>query len=220
MFKPEYLSRQSDLLPAEKLGVPITIIGAGAIGSHLTMALARMGFFNITVWDYDEVDVANMNCQGYKHGDIGRQKVGANGLEIKFKNKMWKFNDSSELKGIVIAAADCMETRKQMFKAASDELSNALLFIDTRMGAESGTLYVVEKTNQKAIEAYTKTLYSNEEAVREPCTAKATVYTAYLMAGLAAKAVKDYVTEQPYTKTVLWNIKNNAYVSWNSDVAQ
>ena len=51
--------RQLDLCPPDKLTFPITVIGAGAIGSATVVTLAKMGWSNITV--YDEDDLADHN---------------------------------------------------------------------------------------------------------------------------------------------------------------
>ena len=61
----EHLIRQFDLIPEDVLGEPITIIGVGAIGSWTTLALAKMGFQNLTVFDDDKVSIENMNSQFY-----------------------------------------------------------------------------------------------------------------------------------------------------------
>ena len=45
--------RQLDLCPPDKLKFPITVIGAGAIGSAAVVTLAKMGCSNITVYDED-----------------------------------------------------------------------------------------------------------------------------------------------------------------------
>ena len=52
----EYLVRQLDILPPEQTITPITIIGAGAIGSFVALSLAKMGFDDITVYDFDKIE--------------------------------------------------------------------------------------------------------------------------------------------------------------------
>lgn len=214
-FKLGYITRHADIIPEVSLGLKINVVGAGAIGSHAIMALARMGFGNITVWDYDEVDPINMNCQGFTIADIGKPKVEALarhveeaiGFKIHIENKMWKF---SPLSGVVICAADSMEVRKNMWKACR----NASHFIDPRMGAELAQLYVMKPNNLKDEEAYPKTLFPDSEAVRAPCTAKSTIYTAYLLSGLVAKVVKDIAVSEKYTRIIDWNIRKNIMQSW------
>src|SRR5207244_2270936 len=69
--------RQLDLLPLERLDVPVTVIGAGAVGSFVTLTLAKMGLRDLTVFDDDVVDVHNLPNQFYRLTDLGRPKVEA-----------------------------------------------------------------------------------------------------------------------------------------------
>ncbi|MBS9440794.1 ThiF family adenylyltransferase [Photorhabdus heterorhabditis] len=67
------------------------IIGCGGIGSHIAICLATSGFSEITLIDYDKVDITNLNRQfAFDKYDIGEFKVTA------LKNKLKKIN--SELK--------------------------------------------------------------------------------------------------------------------------
>lgn len=215
-FRPEFLIRQSDLLPSTKLAVKINIIGAGAIGSHTAMALARMGLGNITVYDYDVVDEMNMNNQGYDIADIGRPKVEvlkekikkAIGFDINIRKEAY---DKQTLTGIVISCVDSMTSREAIWKGAV----TADFFIDGRMGAEYARLFVMHPVLDAR--TYPKTITPDEEAVREPCTAKSTIYTAYLLSGMICKAVKDIITKHKYTRVVEWNIRENAMLSWCKD---
>jgi tRNA A37 threonylcarbamoyladenosine dehydratase len=77
MVTNKYLTRQSDLIPEAILSTPITVVGAGAIGSFTVLTLAKMGFNNITVFDDDEIDFVNINNQFYRISDIGKKKVDA-----------------------------------------------------------------------------------------------------------------------------------------------
>ena len=72
-LKNQNLTRQLDLIPIAVLGTRITIIGAGAVGGWTSLALAKMGFSNITVFDYDVVEVENLNCQLYGPKHLGMQ---------------------------------------------------------------------------------------------------------------------------------------------------
>src|SRR6185295_15091851 len=51
--------RQLDLLPLDRLDVPVTVLGAGAVGSFVTLTLCKMGLRDLTVFDDDIVDVHN-----------------------------------------------------------------------------------------------------------------------------------------------------------------
>lgn len=218
-----YLTRQIDIIPMEALEETITIIGAGAIGSFTTLCLAKMGFKNILVYDFDTVSEENMNCQWYMPKDIGRPKVAAlqelihafTGTHIFVKNMPWRKDLDYQTwpATILITAVDSMEVRKEIWEGARKE-PIVRWVIDPRMGAEYALQLVMSPHDEKDIISYEKTLYTDQEAEREPCTAKSTMYTASMIAGHVAKSVKDIVTKKPYARVTHWNIGLNTYSSW------
>jgi molybdopterin-synthase adenylyltransferase len=60
----------------------ITICGAGALGANITENLARMGYGNLRVIDFDRIEEHNLATQPYYKADIGgfKAKVLANSL--------------------------------------------------------------------------------------------------------------------------------------------
>lgn len=217
-----HLTRQLDVIPIEKLNTPINIIGAGSIGSLVSLNLAKMGFLNQLVTDFDTVSVENMSCQFYRHKDIGKPKVVAlSDLIHDFTDQRinpiegrWTPNPAL-LAGIVVLAVDDMTSRKEIFESLRTHI-NITHFIDARMGLEDAAMYVMDPHSTKDRESYEKTLYSNEEAVQERCTAKATIYTAGMLAGFVAKAVKNIICNEKYPRVSLWSIKNNGLNSWEN----
>ena len=215
----EHLTRQLKLIPLDVLDTPITIIGAGAVGSFTTLSLAKMGFNNITVFDFDAVSVENMNCQFYRFKDIGKQKVIAlRELVEEFSNikitAIDKAYENDFHKGITIAAVDSMKVRQMIWNNHKELAFSTKLLIDPRMGAENALIYAMDPMNQTDIKSYEKSLYKDEDAVQEECTAKATVYTAAMLAGQVCKIVKDFTTKStPYARITQWSIAQNAYIS-------
>jgi hypothetical protein len=199
-----------DIIPESTLGESITIIGAGAVGSWTAKALARMGMSNIVIYDHDKVDEVNMNSQGYKVADIGQMKVNAlfdsikeeTGIEIHIEPKRY---EGGTFPGIVISAVDNMSTRALIWQWHKDSPAT-LAVIDPRMGAENASLFVAKPGDEN----YPKSLFKDSEGMHEPCTAKATIYTAYLLSGLIVKAVKDLITKKDqYLSAVNWDIGAN-----------
>ena len=66
--------------------LPIHIVGAGATGSRVFMALVELGINNITVWDFDTVEAHNLANQAFTHQHIGQPKVQA--LECLYRSKV------------------------------------------------------------------------------------------------------------------------------------
>lgn len=55
----------------------IAVCGLGGLGSNIAVCLARAGIGKLILIDFDRVDVANLNRQQYKAGQIGRYKADA-----------------------------------------------------------------------------------------------------------------------------------------------
>jgi len=222
MSRHEHLTRQLEIIPLECLTQKITIIGAGAIGSFAALSLAKMGFADLQVWDFDEVSVENMNCQWYRFADIGKPKVLAlealikdfTGVEIEARNERYETQD---LKGILITAVDSMAVRKQIFERLKAGNYGVNWLIDPRMASEAALQYVINPWDRRDRETYEKVLYTDAHAVAERCTAKATMYTATMIAGYVAKAVKDIVTKKPYARVTHWNIADNHLQNWTKE---
>lgn len=218
-YENEHLTRQLDIVPVDILGTPITIIGAGAIGSWTTLALAKMGFENLEVWDFDEVDTVNLNSQFFKQKDVGKTKIGAlrdlveefTGVSIPYRVRPY---EGGVFPGIVISAVDSMAVRQLIWDNHKLKAPMTRAIIDPRMGAETALLYVVNPMLGVDITSYEKSLYSDSEAVQERCTAKATIYTANMLSGLVCKAVKDVLTQPNYLRTAQWDIAKNEFLGF------
>jgi len=223
----QYLTRQMDILPPSKLGLEIAIVGAGAIGSQTAMCLAKMGFTLISVYDFDVVDEENMNCQWYGPSDIGSSKVTAIIDNVEALTNViiggyeQRVDSENRIKGtpdVIICAVDSMKVRSELWDMYKD--SAIKWWIDPRMGAEEGLLYGVNLREETSKIRYEKTLYTDDEAVQEACTAKATMYCAMILSGQVAKKVKDIAVEDPVNHTLMMNIKKDDYLSFGDTNVQ
>lgn len=217
-----HLTRQLDIIPPEVLGERINIVGVGAIGSWTALSLAKMGFANIHVWDHDTIEVENLSSQFFRHSDIGKPKaVALQSLVQDFANVQIAVNqkkfDAGQLPGIVISAVDSMAARRLVWDQHRGVAVNTKAIIDPRMGAETALMYVMNPMDAKDQQSYEASLYSDENAVQERCTAKATIYTANMLAGYVCKAVKDIVTGGNYPRSTMWSIKHDDFKAWHKD---
>lgn len=214
----EFFTRHRDLISGDQLSAKIAVVGAGAIGSFVTLSLAKMGFTKITVYDFDTVEPENIGAQFFPVSAIGKKKVEAlkemvyafTGTKIKAVDRKIEKGEEIEAE-IFISAVDSMEVRRMLFETVA--ISKWL--IDPRMGAEYANMAVVEVQNPESREDYSKTLYSDAEAVQERCTAKTTIYTVLLIAGQVAKAVKDIVTNTPHIENLEWSISKNSLLAFS-----
>jgi len=108
----------------------ILLIGVGGVGSFVFEALVRSGFSNITIVDYDTIDITNLNRQIMTNlNNIGSKKVDVleeRALSINKDIKITK-NDSFITKNnidslniskydYIIDCCDTVETKKEIIK--------------------------------------------------------------------------------------------------------
>lgn len=219
MFDVRRIMRQLDIIPEKTLGEPITIIGCGAIGSFTALSLAKMGFGNLQVFDSDVVETENMSCQFFRLSDVGKPKAEALRDLVQTFTEMEiyphvKRYDSGAFPGIVISAVDNMATRRLIWENHKGVSPATRAIIDPRMGAEAALMYTMNPSCERDQVSYEKTLYSDQEAQPERCTAKSTMYTVGMISGLVAKTVKDLVTNGQYARNAQWAIKENTFIAW------
>lgn len=174
-------------------GRRVDVIGAGATGSRIALALAKLGVQNLHVWDFDKVEAHNIANQLYPVDQVGRSKVRAlyeliysqTGDEIIEHEK--RVEGGERLGQVVFLLTDTMASRKAIFEGMKYKFDTKLL-IETRMGRDSGMVYAVEPFRPKQIDRYEQTLYTDDESVTEAsfCGTQITVgATADLVAGFA-----------------------------------
>jgi predicted ThiF/HesA family dinucleotide-utilizing enzyme len=120
-FKHEELYRKKTLFDMMSK-FPITMCGAGAIGSNLVDNLIRQGFKKISVIDFDRVEDGNRHTQIWSSREIGQLKVAAlrnrmfevlNTQIIAISKKLDKSNLSLiEPSNLVIDGFDNVPSRK------------------------------------------------------------------------------------------------------------
>lgn len=207
--------RQLGIIEPDRLNVPVTIIGAGGIGSPTALALAKMGIRDLTIWDHDGVESHNLPNQLYRKADLGSPKVTALADIIgSFTNASVTVHQTAyegdRLSGIVISAVDTMATRTMIWNAVKTSLITVPLYIDARMGGEFGDVYAVNPTDLSSTRRYAGTLYTDEESADIPCTAQAIIYTVFFMAAVIAGQVKKYCAGEEQVFRVTFDLFNMA----------
>lgn len=216
------IARQLDLVPPSILDTHVNIVGAGAIGSWVALALAKSGFKKLAVFDFDDVDIVNMSSQFYGVSDIGRKKVEclAERIEEMTGEKIMPIAEAwngLSMRGVTIMAADSMAVRKQIYEKHKGHLASDWL-IDARMGAEHAILYTINPNATADQELYESTLYSDEAAVQERCTAKSTTFCAVILSGLVTKTVRDVLVKGKYIRNLQFSLKENDWIGFSVDM--
>ncbi|MDD5476496.1 MAG: ThiF family adenylyltransferase [Syntrophales bacterium] len=202
--------RQLDIVSPEKLSFPITVIGAGAIGSAAVVSLAKMGCSSIAVWEDDRLEEMNIPNQLCKPALVGKLKVDAleelvlelTGVRIEGIPKRY---GGQFLKGVVIVAVDTMTARQVAWKRARLNPRIPLL-VDARMGAEFARMYAIHPMDIGQAEFYEQNLYGADEAERLPCSARSIIYCPTVIAGIVALIVKQYAMNQPVPQEILFDL--------------
>jgi molybdopterin/thiamine biosynthesis adenylyltransferase len=212
------LSRQTDLVDAEALEAPITLIGCGGIGSFTALALAKMGCVHLTIFDDDLVEEHNIPNQLYRLNDIGHPKVerlaeiikSFTGVGIVARPQRVQ---SQRLQGIVVSGVDSMEARRRIWDRSIRFKAGVTAYIDARMGAEVSRLYTVRPQDPDHVRFYEKTLYSDDEALQLPCTAQAIVYTGLGIASLVAGQVKRVAMGETCKREIIFDQKTLTFLT-------
>lgn len=215
--------RQLDLAPPESLGFPITIVGVGGIGSPVALALAKMGCQRLTLYDPDTVEAHNLPNQLYRLRDLGRPKVEAlaelireyTGVEARPRQEAVA---GQRLEGVVISAVDSMAARAAIWQHAVRFRGTVPLYIDARMGGQVGRLLSVRPSDPDHVRFYETTLYADEAALEDPCTAQAIIYTVLGLAALVANQVKRYARGEPIEPDILVDFATLSLISGASRV--
>jgi molybdopterin/thiamine biosynthesis adenylyltransferase len=201
--------RHDEIFNSRKNNLPITIIGAGAIGSRVFAALVELGLTSINVIDFDKVEEHNLANQIFTRFDVGIPKVRACNLwmqrklaiaEEQLKDiQFFEENalcDDIEIKGTVFLLVDSIQARKDIFAARLRGNMNVYRVIDVRMAATHGNIFTFTPSIRREYEAWIDTFVDDNEAEMSACGSSLTVgTTASILANLAVWQYMHAVTD-------------------------
>lgn len=211
--------RQRELVPPEKLqGVVAVVVGVGAVGRQAALQLAALGAGELVLIDHDVVDIVNLAPQGYAPAELGRPKVLATAEccrrlnpEIVIHAFPERFRRSGfrsialsgpEAKHLALfCCVDSIETRRIIWDAVK---SATALFIDARMNGE--IIRVLACEDPPRDQHYAATLFAAREAYAGACTARSTIYTASIAAGLMLGQFTRWLRQLPVDRDLLLNL--------------
>ena len=203
-----------DIISAALLNLTtVTMIGTGGIGAAAALALAKLGIPRFYLYDDDTIEDINIPTQLLKISDIGMLKVHSVGRMLKeFSDEVtgegysYRVVEKTNLPAstVTISSVDTITARKAIWEAVA--ASNCRWYLDARMGAEVFQLYTVDTANPGWYTDHLDTL-NEDEIPDEPCTAKATIYTAFMAAGHIAHQVKRIIMDEPLPKVLIHDIQ-------------
>ena len=185
--------------PAHDKQPKIVIIWAGGIWCGTTFALAQMWFNNITVVDFDEVELKNTSSQLYRESDIGMGKVRAlwqnvkNFTGIQITEIMDRFKPEHVKDAeIVIFAVDQMAVRKEIMESLTEK---TIRYLDCRMAALAFEIHMFIPVYENPL--YMNTWFSDEEASPVTCTSKSTSFNTFAIAAVITRLVIGIIKDEP-----------------------
>jgi molybdopterin-synthase adenylyltransferase len=207
--------RQRDLVPPEALAAcQAVVIGVGAIGRQVALQLAALGMPRLTLFDDDTVQVENLAAQGYWPEDLHTSKVSATvalcrrihpTLRLKAIAERFKRSTAGRLACdaplVVFACVDSIATRKLLWESLRYQ---SALFVDGRMSAE--VIRVLASDSPATDTSYATTLFDARDAYTGSCTARATIYTAAIAAGLMVSQLTRWLRRLPVETDLTLNL--------------
>ena len=113
---------------------------------------------------------------------------------------MSAFTDA-DTQPVVFACVDSIEIRGLIWEAVK---TSAAFFVDGRMSAE--VIRVVTAAHPATDRYYSTTLFAPEQAYGDACTAKSTVYTASIAAGLMLGQFTKWLRDLPVERDLMLNL--------------
>lgn len=193
------LSRHLPIFNPQHHTAPIHIIGAGATGSRLWLALVELGITNMSIYDFDTVESHNLANQIYLNQDIGKPKVDALRDYYKLKtgmsppNNMHFINEKitpfwrNEFEGFVILLTDTMSSRREIFNTFCHNNPFVIRVFETRMASTHGNINSVNPNNYQESQSWLNSLVDDDApGETSACGASISVgTTASIIANLA-----------------------------------
>ena len=185
----------------------ITIVGAGGIGSWVTVALSKLGVRHLRVIDPDKVEPHNLSTTPYREQDIGVKKVHALRAILDEMGRgmipvvAWYKGAKLPRTDILISAVDSMAARRLLFKIAQEQ--KIPFYIDGRIGGENLRVYAIQPGQPKDRKLYRTTLVPDYRVAPLPCTGQQVMDVGLTIAGLITRAVRQWVAARQYNPEVI-----------------
>ncbi len=184
----------------------VDVVGVGATGSRVALALAKLGVRNLHWWDFDVVEPHNLANQVYREQDVGREKAVALYDVIResigepprsMTARVTRVTGKEELGEVVFLLVDTMAARKEIWEGALKFQLRTRLMVETRMGADQGFLYTLCPSRPTHVSRWEDTLFTDEEAETSLCGTSVSVGpTADVLSGMAVWSFLRYAARE------------------------
>ena len=208
-MKPNRFERQADLVTHERLrDLTVSVIGVGAIGRQVALQLAAIGTSSMQLFDFDRVESTNVTTQGYPSHDIGCLKVDATreailqlDPTIQVETTADRYRPQYSLGPVIFCCVDSIQSRSVIWRSVR---SSVQLWLDARMLGE--VMRVLTATSDDETSFYETTLFDATQAQQGACTARSTIYTASIAAGLLTHQFTRWLRGLPLDRDLSCNL--------------
>lgn len=212
-IRHQFYTRQEDIFNPINQRFKIIVLGAGALGSFITLNLAKLGFDNITVWDFDNVVEGNIGAQFYRIKDIGKSKVEAlkeivkdfTDIDIEINNKEVTKDTELEFGSdiLYVLTFDTLKNRKMFFEMTKDQ---KCFVIDARVGGEEYNIQSIDTFADEEVKKWTKSFDIIPTTL--PCGAKSIIYTNLSVASEVCNVIKKMNNSESYPRKLIRHMKH------------
>jgi hypothetical protein len=181
----------------------VTIVGCGGIGSFTTVALAKLGIPKLHLIDFDTVEEHNLPNQFFSDAQLEMPKPSALAEMVFAVNPDTQVTTSEDrfdvnnlpLNPVIIAGLDSMTARKELWGLVRMKLP-VKLFLDGRLAGQRIVHYAARPASLVDVRGYEATLYSDEDAIIDSCTARSIIDVGFMIASLNVRATRLALTGQ------------------------
>jgi molybdopterin/thiamine biosynthesis adenylyltransferase len=213
---------------------PIVVAGCGSVGSWTVVGLAKMGLYDITIFDADVIEPHNISNQMYFvdnaviiEGVPPVRKVDALAEivqlfadnDIVTVPHIYPQDNATPQNTILICAVDSMKARREIWDFVKSHNWNYSLFIDARMGGDTTIIYAIDPQSLLECTFYESTIHSddysfikNEEAKKASqtnCHAGTIVDTVMILSGAIVRTVRRHIVNARHKTTLLIDTFND-----------
>ena len=214
--KEKYVDNQSEIatpftrhlgiFDPHKNKISASIVGCGAIGSFVSVGLAKMGVVEQELFDFDKVEIENLPVQMHQKSFIGKNKAEATRETVKELcpisvdisiNEKW---DGQSLQSdVIVSAVDSLEVRKQIWESVKYDSSIKIL-VDARIGGQAIKVFAIDPSNPDDIKIYDNSLKSTQGS-ELPCTERGVIDVSLFASSLLIRSIRRWIVskqKEPY----------------------
>jgi sulfur carrier protein ThiS adenylyltransferase len=167
-----------------------------------------MGVPWLQLIDHDSVESVNLAPQGFLELDIESTKVKATADLCEMVNSQMeihqvpaRFRRSEPIGHVLFNCVDSIDTRRRIWEAVEQSVE---FYTDGRMSAE--VIRVLTAADAPSRAHYPTTLFSSGDAFTGSCTARSTIFTANIAAGLMLEQFSKWLRRLPVDYDLQFNL--------------